>query len=295
MSPTALDIRIREAALAWCEQLRLRWGDHVPAKELKQFPFEGKSVFLAGQQGIFKPKQMNDGPLSIRTVLDGPYHDEVIDGGDSIRYDFSNIAWMDDGLKRVAEAMSPVIYLVQVTKRPSPEYMIISPAFITGWDDASRVFQVAYQPTAEAKGSAVAEATPVEKRYGLQIMKSRLHQAHFRKTVLTAYRNRCAVCELRVRPLLDGAHIIPDSDPGGDAIVQNGLSLCANHHRAYDRRILMVRGDYTIEIDQREVKENDIAGQQTLLDHQGQPLRCLPKEKTSWPDPERLERFAQGG
>ena len=295
MSPTALDIRIREAALAWCEQLRLRWGDHVPAKEVRKFPFEGDWVQLAGgfTQGIFKPKQLSDGALSIRTSLHGPYNDEVKDGGKSIQYDFSTENYQNDGLKRLAGAMSPLIYLIQVNDKPS-EYMVVSPAFITSWNDGARVFQVAYQPTAEAKGSAVAEATPVEKRYGLQIMKSRLHQAHFRKTVLTAYRNRCAVCELHVRPLLDGAHIIPDSDPGGDAIVQNGLSLCANHHRAYDRRILLVRGDYTIEIDQHEVKKDDLAGEQTLLDHQGQPLRCLPKDKALWPDSDRLERVAQG-
>jgi putative restriction endonuclease len=293
MSPTALDIRIREAALAWCEQLRMRWGDHVPAKELNKFPFDGDWLFLAGQQGIFKPKLLDDGPLSIRTVIDGPYNDSVARDGETIRYDFSNISWMNDGLKRVAEAMSPVIYLVQVNKQPS-EYLVISPAFITDWNDAARVFQVAYQPTSESKGSGVAEATQVEKRYGFQLMKSRLHQAHFRKAVLTANKDRCAVCELRVRPLLDGAHIIPDSVPGGDAIVQNGLSLCANHHRAYDRRILMVRGDYTIEVDQRAVKKRDSEGSRALLDHQGKPLRFLPKERSLWPDPDRLERVAAG-
>ena len=293
MPPNPLDIRIRQAALAWCEQLRLRWGDHVPASELRAFPFEQTSIFLKGQQGIFKPSQMQDGPLSIRTALDSPYHDEVTEGGESIRYAFSTRPHENDGLKRVHEAMSPVIYLVQVKRKPSPEYMVISPAFITGWDDVAKVFQVAYQPTSETQGFAVAEVSAAEKRYGLQMLKSRLHQAHFRKMVLSAYRNRCAVCELRVRPMLDGAHIIPDSDPEGDAIVQNGLSLCANHHRAYDRKILLVRGDYTIEVDQTAVQKSDVAGGQALLDHQGKPL-TLPRERAAWPDPERLERFVMG-
>jgi putative restriction endonuclease len=289
--PNPLDARIRQAALAWCEQLRIRWGDHVPASQLRTFPFEGSSIFLKGQQGIFKPRQMQDGPLSIRTALDSPYHDEVTDGGETIRYAFSTSPHENAGAKRISEAMSPLIYLVQVKAKPQPEYMIISPAFITGWDDVAKVFQVAYQPTSEIMGFEVAEATFAEKRYGLQILKSRLHQAHFRKEVLSAYRNRCAVCELRVRPILDGAHIIPDSDPAGAPIVQNGLALCANHHRAYDRKILLIRGDYTIEVDQTAVRKADVAGEQALLDHQGK-LLSLPRSEALWPDRARLDRVA---
>lgn len=293
MLPTELDIEIREAALIYCAQLRERWGDHIPARELKRFPFRGKTLFMSGQQGIFKPKELSDGPLSIRTVLDGPYHDEVLDGGDTLRYDFSNIAWMDDGLKRVADAMSPVIYLVQVKKQPSPEYMIISPAFITGWDDTRKSFDVSYAPTGELTSDVSSEPIGVDKEYGLQLVKSRFHQARFRKMVLQAYRDRCAVCELRVRPMLDGAHIIPDSESRGVANVNNGLSLCANHHRAYDRNILIVRGDYSISVNRDGLSSSDRATNESLLQFDGGQI-WLPRNKSDWPDADNLEIMISG-
>ncbi len=113
---TPLDFQLREAALAWCEQLRQRWGDHVPAIEVRRFPFRGQAVFLYGQQGIFKPQVMGDGPLSIRTSLHGPYQDEVLDGGGTVRYDYSPRRGENDGLKRLAKDGTPLIYLVQVIR-----------------------------------------------------------------------------------------------------------------------------------------------------------------------------------
>ncbi|MBC8327189.1 MAG: HNH endonuclease [Planctomycetes bacterium] len=290
MLPTPRDIRIRAAALAWCEQLRARWGDHVPAAEARRFPFEDGSIFLYGQQGIFKPRELGDGPLSIRTSLSGPYQDEVRDGGESIRYDYSPRPAENEGLKRLAAEMTPVVYLVQVKPKPAPEYMIVAPAFVLDWNDAARTFEVSYQPAAVAGGAEeLRETSVLEKRYGLQVLRARLHQAHFRKEVLSAYRNRCAVCELRVRPLLDGAHIVPDSLPGGDPVVQNGLSLCALHHRAFDRRILRVDEDYRIDVDPAAIHARDAEARRALLDHRGARL-VLPPRRELWPDPERLRR-----
>jgi len=281
---------IREAALAWCAALRSRWGDAVPAAELRDFPFAGGRVFLKGQQGIFKPKELQDGPLSIRTSLESPYHDRPGESGEAIRYDFSPHRHENEGLKRLRDSATPLIYLVQVKGSPSPEYLILSPVFIAGWDEAQRVFQVEYQPATQ---ELIKEGPPVEKRYGIQLLKSRLHQAYFRKRVLAAYRSRCAVCDLRARPLLDGAHIIPDSLPGGDPVVQNGISFCALHHRAFDCDILLVNEEYRIEIDREALIDRGLAAQQSLLDQHGRQL-ILPSQEQDRPDPERLRRKLAG-
>ena len=61
----------------------------------------------------------------------------------------------------------------------------------------------------------------------------------FRRTVLTAYERRCAICDFDVRLDddllgLDAAHIKWHAAGGPDR-VPNGLALCKLHHHALDR------------------------------------------------------------
>jgi putative restriction endonuclease len=86
---------------------------------------------------------------------------------------------------------------------------------------------------------------------------ARLHQQSFRARVLVAYRDRCAVCRLRHRELLDAAHILPDGHPEGRPVVPNGLSLCTLHHAAFDRYVLGVTPDLGIEIRGDVLEEED--------------------------------------
>ena len=47
----------------------------------------------------------------------------------------------------------------------------------------------------------------------------------------------CAVCSIRVRPLLDAAHIRGVAEKGSDD-ARNGLILCKNHHSAFDSGLI---------------------------------------------------------
>jgi putative restriction endonuclease len=77
---------------------------------------------------------------------------------------------------------------------------------------------------------------------------ARLHQQQFRRMVLKAYREQCAICQLRHVELLDAAHILPDSDPRGEPVVSNGLGMCKIHHSAYDAQILGIDPDARVHI-----------------------------------------------
>jgi putative restriction endonuclease len=57
--------------------------------------------------------------------------------------------------------------------------------------------------------------------------------------------------------LLEAAHIIPDTEPGGEPIVPNGLSLCRLHHGAFDTYLLGIRPDYTVEVRRSVLEETD--------------------------------------
>ena len=71
--------------------------------------------------------------------------------------------------------------------------------------------------------------------------------------------------------------------------MNNGLALCALHHRAFDAEMVSVTPDYqVIVLDDRLSHPTDPANR-VLLDHRGQRIR-LPRDEALWPDRERLEK-----
>ncbi len=130
------ETRIRLEAIHYVRDLRERWVA-VPASELHSFTTGGERIFLKGQQGIFKPAELTD-PLSITSTIDSPYTDDPIEGS-RVLYDF---APGFEGLKRCAEIEVPLIYFLQLKRKPNPEYVIFAPVYVVGWDDATRRFLI---------------------------------------------------------------------------------------------------------------------------------------------------------
>ena len=140
------------------------------------------------------------------------------------------------------------------------KYLAVWPVFVVG--DAPELLTFSIDlATAESNLFTPVLWTDVEpevrRRYATVEVKRRLHQNEFRERVLRAYRHQCALCRLRHEELLDAAHIIPDSEPGGAAKVSNGLALCRLHHAAFDRFFLGIRKDYVIEVRPDVLVESD--------------------------------------
>ncbi len=72
-------------------------------------------------------------------------------------------------------------------------------------------------------------------------------QGRFRKEVLKAYDNTCAICGINEPRILRAAHIIPVAMGGSDDI-QNGICLCTNHEVAFDKGLIKIRPDGMIEL-----------------------------------------------
>ena len=121
----------------------------------------------------------------------------------------------------------------------------------------------------------------------------------FRSRVLFAYREQCSICRLRHAPLLDAAHITPDSDPDGLPVVPNGLAMCKIHHAAYDADIIGIRPDLTVDVRADVLAEID----GPMLRHGQQEMRdvklLLPRSREARPDIARVarrwERFRLAG
>ncbi len=79
------------------------------------------------------------------------------------------------------------------------------------------------------------KAGPVKKALAL----TRPGQRKFRFAVAARTGERCALCSVDVRILLDAAHVVPVKDRGSDH-PENGIMLCANHHRAFDEGLVAI-------------------------------------------------------
>jgi putative restriction endonuclease len=117
-----------------------------------------------------------------------------------------------------------------------------------------------------------------------------VRSAVFVREVLRAYQSTCAVSGLQLlsttgaTPLLDACHIVPWSVSHDDTI-GNGLALCPNLHRAFDRHLFWVDADYRVRVAEGfgELGGHDYGVQR----FNGQQLR-LPKVRAWWPRVENL-------
>ena len=137
---------------------------------------------------------------------------------------------------------------------------------------------------------------PIERRYAVRETRVRLHQARFRGRVVPAYSSQCAICRLKELRLLDAAHILSDVLDAGEPTIQNGLSLCAIHHRAFDQNLVGVSPDYVVHVSRRLLEDEDGPMLDLLKTFDGADLN-VPARAAWRPDRERLalrfERFLE--
>ena len=291
-----IDEKIRLAAFGWLtEQVRIH-GDVLPRSLLARgFDFEGERVPLVAPPGIFKPRLLPQVPLSITTTPEGPYDDSFDEKSLLMyRYRGTDPQHRDNaGLRMALFRRVPLVYFHGVVPG---RYLAVWPVFIVGDEPERLTFKVAVDDISlwnpgDTDAHAMSDTgAGVRRAYLTGTVKKRLHQHGFRERVLRAYHEQCAFCRLRHRELLEAAHIIPDGEPDGEPIVQNGISLCGFHHAAFDKLLLGVRPDCVIEVRKDVLKEKD----GPMLIHGLQALHLnkiiLPRHKNLRPSPDLLER-----
>ena len=303
-----IDRKVRIAAFNWLhEQVRIH-GDVLPRSVLAQgFQFENQRVPMVAPTGIFKPKVLPQMPLSITTTPEGPYDDSF--GPDGLllyRYRGTDPQHRDNaGLRMALFRRVPLVYFHGVVPG---KYLAVWPVFIVGDDPDNLTFKVAADDLSfmekerenEIEDTKVSDPdTEVRRAYLTAGVRRRLHQRGFRERVLRAYREQCAFCRLKHLELLDAAHIISDTEPAGEPVVKNGISLCKLHHAAFDRFLLGVTPDYVIEVRKDILKEKD--GPMLIHGLQGlhQKKITLPRRPELQPNRDlldmRYQRFRAAG
>ena len=277
--------------------LAAEFGEDIPypGALANGFPFRGRRVpFLNYQKGIYRAAvQTGPAALSIQTSSKSPYDDEVVADGFLYAYRAGDVDQPDNRALRAAHDLQvPVVYFIGTR---AGWYKPIFPCFVRKDDPAARMVLVApgtlRGPVDEPEPVPLED--PIERRYAVRETRVRLHQARFRGRVVPAYASQCAICTLKELRLLDAAHILSDALEAGEPTVQNGLSLCAIHHRAFDQNLVGVSPDYVVHVSRRLLEDVDGPMLELLKGFHELSL-VLPKRAADRPDRERLDaRFAR--
>jgi putative restriction endonuclease len=207
------DAQVRAAAFSWLAEQVARLGTDVLPRALlaEGFRFKEDRVPLVGPQGIFKPRLLEEVPLSITTAPGGPYDDAF--GSDNLlryRYRGTDPHHPDNvGLRAAMEYRLPLVYFHGIAPA---RYVAAWPVFVVGDDSEHLAVTVAVDdqqliPGERKRGDVVSDdATTTRRAYITALVRVRLHQRSFRERVLEAYQRQCAFCRLRHEELLDAAH-----------------------------------------------------------------------------------------
>lgn len=131
-----------------------------------------------------------------------------------------------------------------------------------------------------------------QRRSAIASVRRALRDTSFKNRVLTCYSYRCAVCGLQL-DLVEAAHIVPVAEPTSTDDTSNGVSLCALHHRAYDKALVAISDDYHILVSESE------KGRLRTIGHDGgmdrfiaglRPLILLPPAMADRPNVNYLRR-----
>jgi putative restriction endonuclease len=298
------------AAFKHVNQLELLYGDSIPAAVIEEgFQFNGETVLLLNRVGgIFKPRQMAEGVLSIKTTMsrDGAasiYNDQLTDDG---YYQYSLQNGDPRGGRNVClwqayEKKQPFIYFHAIAPAV---YKALWPCFIDQIYPeqsfarvlvgiAKPLFNINSTSLGIAENNSFEFSVPdeIESRYLVRESKVRMHQASFRKAVLDVYQNKCAITGMAEARLIEAAHIIPDGLIGKHQVVNNGIALSNLHHRAYDRKLIGIDADYKIHVSEAldEFGDNDFV--QKAFHRYDQKILILPRSDHYKPNKDYLAQM----
>ncbi len=137
-----------------------------------------------------------------------------------------------------------------------------------------------------------APAEEQERRVMQMLTNRTLRDASFRRQVLDAYDDTCAVTGLRIvngggKAEAQAAHIWAVQD-GGPDVVQNGLALSATVHWLFDRHLISLTDDHGLLVSHNKVPE----ALRGLFQRQLERIR-LPTDRRLWPNPAYMRRHRE--
>ena len=156
--------------------------------------------------------------------------------------------------------------------------------FFNDWEKLAFESEKLFSKHDNSRLAADIEIFPLEGYNRESVVKIRVNQAFFRKTVLASYNFKCCITGLSIAELLVASHIIPWSkDEKNRLNPRNGLCLNALHDRAFDKGLISISEKFRIIVSNR-LKDNVKSPEKELINkYDGQPIsmpnRFLPDRK----------------
>lgn len=112
----------------------------------------------------------------------------------------------------------------------------------------------------------------------------------FKREIPKIYNNTCAISGLRIDAIanismIDACHIVPFSE-GYDDTLTNGIALCPNLHRAFDRGLISLSDHYEVLLNKNFIESNSVYN---LSQFEGKQI-ILPTKEEHYPT---LQNIAQ--
>lgn len=162
----------------------------------------------------------------------------------SVAFKLVNLASLDPSLKPRG---------IKGAKNASKLDQLIWGEFYNNWDDLpfeSEKLRAKFEDsTVEVLNGIQAEVLPKAGKERDQLVKVRVNQSFFRRTVLAAYNFTCCITGLQNASLLIAGHIRPwGLDENNRLNPSNGIAINALHDKAFETGLLTITPDYRIKI-----------------------------------------------
>lgn len=101
----------------------------------------------------------------------------------------------------------------------------------------------------EISADIIKDDLPKEGKEREAVIKQRVNQSFFRKTILASYNSTCCITGISIPEILVASHIIPWSNDRKNRMnPANGLCLNALHDKAFDKGFLTITPDFIVRL-----------------------------------------------
>lgn len=231
------------------------------------------------------------------TIVPKPGKEIAITKSRSIR-SFSNLR------DNVAYAkIDLTLFLLLSTPEPRE---ILRTTLLTSYFPDSMMNDVPSQSYLDAVGSEILHESSIEYKRRVDFILNHqtkeeqeeekfIRGAAFKREIPRIYNNTCSISGMKIETsrnisIIDACHIVPFSSSHDDTI-SNGIALCPNIHRAFDRGLIAISDDY------RVLVANDFKEPEgciySIRQFEGREI-ILPKSAHYYPDVRNLRMHREG-
>ena len=152
---------------------------------------------------------------------------------------------------------------IAVHEKPNETVIALRPMFLLDymWNEAAlhsegakSIIDFSSQTDKSVRDLSAVSLDVTARQYKVISAKKAIRDATFRARVLEAYSHMCAMCSVQLN-IVEAAHILPVSNSESNDETNNGIALCPNHHKSYDRSLIAFDNDFRIILNNEKIKE----------------------------------------